>query len=57
MQAAKAYFFKGHKYARWDIALDKLDFEAVIADEWTGFKDIASSTGCFADGIDAAVNW
>ena len=60
----KAYFFKGNKYLRWDIAQDKFDFEAKIADEWvssqpphTGFKNVVSSTGNFADGIDAAVNW
>ena len=59
----KAYFFKGHKYVRWDIAQDKLDHEAVIADEWkssaaphTGFADVVASTGSFAKGIDAAVN-
>src|SRR4030095_11508000 len=46
----KAYFFKGDKYVRWDIAQDKLDFEALIADEWkskdpphTGFADVVSS--------------
>jgi hypothetical protein len=64
VRAGKVYVFKGDKYLRWDIALDKLDFEALIADEWnssqpphTGFKDIVSKTGSFAAGIDAAVNW
>src|SRR5215217_7088273 len=64
VRAAKVYVFNGEKYLRWDIAQDTFDFEAKIADEWvssqpphTGFKNVVSSTGNFADGIDAAVNW
>jgi hypothetical protein len=48
----KAYFFKGNRYIRYDIATDKAD---------PGYpKNIDSGTWpgmIFTDGIDAVVNW
>ena len=50
----KAYFFKGGKYLRYDIAGDKVDagWPKLIADEWQGM-----AAAGFASGLDAVVNW
>ena len=50
----KAYVFRGSRYLRYDIALDKVDdgFPLPIGLHWPGF-----AAAGFADGIDAAVNW
>jgi hypothetical protein len=50
----KAYVFRGSRYLRYDIALDKVDdgFPLPIALHWPGF-----AAAGFGDGIDAAVNW
>src|SRR5262249_11023673 len=48
----KVFFFKGNKYARYDIAGDKVDdgYPLSIADNWPGMRDAG-----FADSIDADV--
>ena len=47
---AKAYFFQGGQYTRYDIAADKADegYPQSISSGWAGV---------FADGVDAAVVW
>lgn len=50
----KAYFFKGNRYLRYDIAADRVDdgFPQSVADGWSGFHDAG-----FDSGVNAAVNW
>ncbi|MFF2287208.1 hemopexin repeat-containing protein [Peribacillus butanolivorans] len=50
----KVFFFKGNKYVRYDIAMDKLDdgYPLVIADNWPGMKEAG-----FDMDLDAAINW
>lgn len=50
----KAYFFKGNRYLRYDIAGDQVDdgFPMSIADGWPGFHDAG-----FDSEVNAAVNW
>jgi hypothetical protein len=49
----KAYFFKGDKYIRYDMATDKSDYEdpVAIAGHWHDLPD------SFNSGIDAAMLW
>jgi hypothetical protein len=50
---SKLYFFRGDKYARYDIASDKVDdgYPLSTADNWPGMREAG-----FADSIDAALN-
>jgi hypothetical protein len=50
----KAYFFKGGRYVRYDIAADKVDdgFPVGIANGWPGFANAG-----FAEGLSGALNW
>ena len=50
----KAYFFRGDRYLRYDVATDTVDdgFPLPTAGSWAGFAEAG-----FATGIDAAVNW
>jgi hypothetical protein len=50
----KAYFFKGDRYLRYDIAGDKADdgFPRRITDGWPGFENAA-----FDANINTVVNW
>ncbi len=55
----KAYLFKGPEYVRWDIAADKCEYKASVAQEWVSTDDPSQGLAAlgFADAIDAAVNW
>lgn len=50
----KAFFFKGDRYVRYDIAADKVDdgYPLPIAGQWPGFAEAN-----FASDIDAVVPW
>jgi hypothetical protein len=50
----KAFFFKGDRYLRYDIATNSIDpgYPLPIVPYWPGFKEAG-----FDSGIDAAVNW
>ena len=54
MRIAKAYFFKGGQYVRYDLAADEVEsgYPASIGTEWNGLTPAG-----FASGLDAAVNW
>ena len=59
MSPSKAYFFKGAHYVRWDIAQDKCEYKASIADEWVSRDNRAEGLKAvgFENGLDAAINW